>query len=261
LQSEILEIMENKQPVIIKTYKGNEEISRRIFNHDKIEMQRQGYFPTSVNYTPGSWGCGSFLVAALLVIIIVGILVFIYMLIVKPAGYLSVTYELREQEKTCPMCAEKVKYEAKICKHCGHELPPNPIIKNEVTPNKTFVKSTDIKNNNGTSIAIIIVAIVAFLFIFNVIKNTNLLWGKSDQPKYNSSWSAPDQSEYASIKNTLRIYNKSDYVRIKMKKINDHQFIIACTENFSDWVYFDVDTEKEKLYHLDTKSKEKLTPP
>ena len=59
--------MEHKQPTIIKTYKGNEEISRRMFNHDKIAMQEQGYFPTSVNYIPGYWGCGSFLIALLLV--------------------------------------------------------------------------------------------------------------------------------------------------------------------------------------------------
>jgi predicted amidophosphoribosyltransferase len=35
---------------------------------------------------------------------------------------LSVTYELKEKEKTCPMCAESVKYGAKICKHCGHQF-------------------------------------------------------------------------------------------------------------------------------------------
>ena len=27
------------------------------------------------------------------------------------------------EEKKCPMCAESVKYEAKICKHCSHEFP------------------------------------------------------------------------------------------------------------------------------------------
>lgn len=257
--------MEQRKPIIIKTYKGNEEISRRVFNHDKIAMQKQGYYPVSINYTPGSWGFGSFLIAALLVLILIGIIVFIYMIIVKPAGYLTVTYKLREKEKICPMCAEKVKYEAKICKHCGYELPPNPIIKNEIKneaiPNKTFIKSTDIKNNEGTLIAIIIVVIVALMFFFNMFKNTISLWGESEQSEYVSYWRSPEQSEYKGIKKTLIIYNKLDYERIKVKKINDHQFILACTNNFSDWVYYDVDTEKEKLYHLDTKTKEKLKPP
>ncbi len=161
--------MEQRKPTVIKTYKGNEEISRRVFNHDKIAMQKQGYYPTSINYTPGSWGCGSFLIATLLLLILIGIIVFIYMIIVKPAGYLTVTYELREQEKTCLMCAEKVKYEAKICKHCGHELPPNPIVKEEVIsqkiePSKPFIKSTDFKNNKNSLIALIIVVLVIIFY-------------------------------------------------------------------------------------------------
>ena len=106
--------MENKQPVIIKTYKGNENFARRAYENDAQVMQKQGYYPTSVNYIPGEWGCGSFLIASLLVFIVIGIFVFIYMLIVKPDGTLSVTYELREKEegKKCPQCAETVKYEA-----------------------------------------------------------------------------------------------------------------------------------------------------
>ena len=183
--------MKVKQSVIIKTYKGNEENSRRLFEYDKIEMQRQGYFPTSINYTPGSWGCSSFLIAALLIVIIIGIVAFFYMIIVKPAGYLSVTYELKDEEKVCPMCAEKVKYEAKRCKHCGHELPPNPIVKikgtfdkpknHESPPNPIvkreetfdkpknfvpFVKSTDFANNKYSIIALIIVVITIISYVY-----------------------------------------------------------------------------------------------
>jgi len=28
--------------------------------------------------------------------------------------------------KTCPQCAERVKYEAKKCRHCGHDFSPTP---------------------------------------------------------------------------------------------------------------------------------------
>jgi hypothetical protein len=73
----------------------------------------KGYFPTSQSYAPGSYGCGAFLAALLLCVILVGILVFIYMLIVKPERVLTVTYEYRgtaatraAEEKTCPKCAE-----------------------------------------------------------------------------------------------------------------------------------------------------------
>lgn len=58
-------------------------------------MAAAGYYPTSQIWTPGAYGCGSFLLALLLCVILVGILIFIYMLIVKPDGTLTVTYELR----------------------------------------------------------------------------------------------------------------------------------------------------------------------
>jgi hypothetical protein len=28
--------------------------------------------------------------------------------------------------RVCPMCAECVRVEAKVCRYCGHELPPLP---------------------------------------------------------------------------------------------------------------------------------------
>ena len=38
-------------------------------------------------------------------------------------------------ERKCPMCAEAVKLEAKICKHCRHELPEVelPVLKGPLT--------------------------------------------------------------------------------------------------------------------------------
>jgi hypothetical protein len=43
----------------------------------------------------GVMGCGAFLVALLLPIVLVGLLTIIYMLLVKPEGTLTVTYEHR----------------------------------------------------------------------------------------------------------------------------------------------------------------------
>jgi len=58
-------------------------------------MAAAGYFPTSQVWAPGTYGCGAFLIALLLCVVLIGIIVFVYMLIVKPDGTLSVTYEWR----------------------------------------------------------------------------------------------------------------------------------------------------------------------
>ena len=56
-------------------------------------MAEHGYRETNRVYTAGSYGCGAFLLALTLCLLIIGIVVFIYMLLVKPPGTLVVTYE------------------------------------------------------------------------------------------------------------------------------------------------------------------------
>jgi hypothetical protein len=120
---------QNNQKVIIRTYTGNQDTATSLFQSDSVKMAGENYFPTSQSWTPGSYGCGSFIIAALLCFVIIGILAFIYMLIVKPDGTLTVTYELRNsnktvlvEEKTCPKCAEQVKAAASLCRFCGHNF-------------------------------------------------------------------------------------------------------------------------------------------
>ena len=86
-----------------------------------------GYTPISQSYQSGTWSGGAFLIAIILCPVGIGILALIYMLIVKPDGSLTVTYEYKErvekiEEKTCPQCAEDIKKAAKVCKHCSYEF-------------------------------------------------------------------------------------------------------------------------------------------
>lgn len=119
--------------ILVKTYQGNQQQALVAFQVDASKMAARGYFPTAQTWTTGSYGAGAFLLAILLCFILVGFLVFIYMLIVKPDGALSVTYELRSVSggvasgvsgngKNCPKCAEQVKAAAIICRYCGHNF-------------------------------------------------------------------------------------------------------------------------------------------
>jgi hypothetical protein len=81
--------------VIVRTYKGSQDSAAQKFQRDAAGLAIQGYFPVTQSYAPGSWGCGAFAAATLLSLLLVGLFVFLYMLLVKPPGTLTVTYELR----------------------------------------------------------------------------------------------------------------------------------------------------------------------
>ncbi len=45
-------------------------------------------------------------------------------ILLGPIGWLIVGVFMRSRLRQCPHCAERVKEEAKVCKHCGRDLPP-----------------------------------------------------------------------------------------------------------------------------------------
>jgi hypothetical protein len=116
--------------IIIKTYKGKQAEAMSRFQADSIGMADEGFFPTSQSWAPGQWGTEAFVVALLLCFFLIGFVALIYMLIVKPDGALTVTYERRTgsfEEKTCPTCAERIKAAALVCHFCGHKFAPEEL--------------------------------------------------------------------------------------------------------------------------------------
>lgn len=86
--------MSVRRPVLVRTYKGRtQDVAVAKFRADAERLAKEGYRPSSQSWASGSYGCGAFLVALVLAVILVGILIFIYMLLVKPEGTLTVTYE------------------------------------------------------------------------------------------------------------------------------------------------------------------------
>jgi hypothetical protein len=86
-------------PVIVRTYRArNQNDAAAEFAEDARNLALLGYFPASQSWAAGQWGCGAWLVALLLCVALIGLLVFVYMLIVKPHGTLTVSYVRQEPE-------------------------------------------------------------------------------------------------------------------------------------------------------------------
>lgn len=113
--------------LVIRTYSGNQAQATARFKVDAAAMSAEGYFPTQQVWSPGQWSAGQFVVAVILCFFLIGFIALIYMLIVKPDGMLTVTYEQRTDladEKTCPVCAERIKAAATVCRFCGYKFTP-----------------------------------------------------------------------------------------------------------------------------------------
>lgn len=94
-ESELKEVKDG-QDTIVRSYTGTEQSTNNLFKKESITLANKGYQIVSQNYTPGNWSGIQFLIALLLCFILVGIIIFIYMIIVKPQGTLTVTYKLTD---------------------------------------------------------------------------------------------------------------------------------------------------------------------
>jgi len=120
----------NNEKIIIESYKGNIADATSKYEKRAQILATKGFIPKTQSYQQGRWSFGDFLVAIVFCVVIIGFLAIIYMLIVKPTGALTVTYEYKKEllntenieEKQCPDCAETVKKEARKCRFCGFEF-------------------------------------------------------------------------------------------------------------------------------------------
>jgi hypothetical protein len=75
-------------------YRGRQQADTfEAVSRDAGLFARAGFRPSTQSWAQGQWGAGAFLAALVLCFVLVGLLVFLYMLIVKPPGTLTVTYE------------------------------------------------------------------------------------------------------------------------------------------------------------------------
>jgi hypothetical protein len=84
-------------PTIVRVYRGNQQSDvTPSFRKDADILAGRGYTPTTQSWAEGQWGGGAFLVALLLCVVLIGFVVFLYLLVVKPEGTLTVTYARQE---------------------------------------------------------------------------------------------------------------------------------------------------------------------
>lgn len=88
-----------RPPILVRTYAGKDASQAAIaFQMDAPQMAAAGYYPVSQSWAGGSWGAGAWLLALLLLILLIGIFVIIFLLVVKPDGTLTVTYQLQQAQ-------------------------------------------------------------------------------------------------------------------------------------------------------------------
>lgn len=122
---------------IVRCYKAKSQSNAvNAMNAEASIFVNDGYHPASQTWAPGEWSTADFIVALVLCLFCIGIIVFIYMVIVTPEGTLTVTYQRKEtspdaapgsDSKICPRCAETIKLAAKVCHFCGHEFERNAV--------------------------------------------------------------------------------------------------------------------------------------
>lgn len=89
--------------ILVRVYRAHQQSDAvAVFQTDAASLSDHGYRPVSQSWAQGQWGCGAWFLALLLCLVLIGGLVFLYMLIVKPDGTLTVTYELASRSTSAP---------------------------------------------------------------------------------------------------------------------------------------------------------------
>jgi hypothetical protein len=83
---------------VLREYKGKQQKDANSeFAKEAQQFAAIGYTVTSQSWAQGQWGCGAWLIALLCILLVgLGLLIIAYMVIVKPAGTLTVTYTLKD---------------------------------------------------------------------------------------------------------------------------------------------------------------------
>ena len=107
-------------------------------------------------------------------------------------------------------------------------------------------------------IILILIAGIIWVGSFNDSSNTE---GTSEEVTYSNYWREPNGTELRSIGKIMVQNGVSGCGEYYLKLIGLEEYIVACTRNRKDWVYYVLYNKKEKILIADESLAKKLTPP
>ena len=88
-------------PVLARAYRANNyQQVTALAAEDAPAMAAKGYVPVGQQYVEGSWSSAAWIIAIILIFFVLGILVLLYMILAKPQGTLTVTYQRQVPQPT-----------------------------------------------------------------------------------------------------------------------------------------------------------------
>ena len=97
-------LITSKPGSVIRTYRGRQQADAvAAFQWEAAAFAQRSYVRASQSWAPGQWGAGAFVAAIFLMFVLVGFLVFLYLLVVKPEGTLTVTYVRQVEVEPAPV--------------------------------------------------------------------------------------------------------------------------------------------------------------
>lgn len=83
--------------ILVRVYPGYHETASELFQLDAEGLAEVGYFPVGQSYAEGRWRTSLVVLVVIASLFLIGLPFLAYVLVVRPPGSLSATYELRNQ--------------------------------------------------------------------------------------------------------------------------------------------------------------------
>jgi len=139
----------------------------------------------------------------------------------------------------CSECKKEISDSAKSCPNCGYKIT---------------------KKSNGCLVFILIglVLLIAFYIIGSNSNSEGLI---EDESTYSKSWRSPQGNEYRDIGRIMVKNNITGCGEYHVKETTQDEFVVACTSDGKNWVYYVVYPNLDKIYLASVEMEEKLKPP